>query len=94
MIRNFKKRNAAAEIFGGYFVKGIDHSVQKRAHMKLLTVHYAVRLDDLRIPSGNNLEVLRGNRSGQYSIRVNDQWRICFFWHDGGAEEVELVDYH
>ncbi len=94
MIRTFKKRNAAAEVFAGYFVKGIDRSIQRRAHYKLLAIHHAVRVDDLRVPSGNKLEVLRGNRHGQYSIRVNDQWRICFVWRDGGAEEVELVDYH
>lgn len=94
MIRSFKKRNAAEEIFHGYFVKGIDRSIQKRAHMKLLAVHYAARLEDLRIPAGNNLEALRGNRRGQNSIRINDQWRICFTWRDGGAEDVELVDYH
>ena len=94
MIRSFRKRNAASEIFNGYFVKGIEHGVQKRAHLKLLAVHYAVQLDDLRIPAGNNLEALRGDRRGQHSIRVNDKWRICFVWRNGGAEDVELVDYH
>ena len=54
----------------------------------------ADRLDDLRLPPGNRLEALRGNRSGQHSIRVNDQWRICFRWQDGDAFEVEIVDYH
>ena len=51
-------------------------------------------LDDLRSPPGNRLEALKGNRKGQYSIRINDQWRICFVWTDGGAEDVEIVDYH
>lgn len=54
----------------------------------------AARLDDLRVPPGNRLEVLRGDRAGQHSIRVNDQWRICFVWRDGAADAVELVDYH
>lgn len=94
MIRSFKKRNPAQEIFSGHFVKGIDNDVQKRAHMKLLALHYAVRLEDLRIPAGNNLEALRGDRKGQCSIRVNDRWRVCFVWSDGGADEVEIVDYH
>lgn len=94
MIRNFKKRNPAADIFHGSFVKGIDRAVQRRAHMKLLARHYAVRLEDLRIPAGNNLEALKGDRQGQSSIRVNDRWRLCFYWRDGGADEVEFVDYH
>ncbi len=94
MIRSFKKRNPAAEIFAGFFVKGVDKAVQERAHRKLLALHYAVRLEDLRIPAGNNLEALRGDRKGQHSIRVNEKWRICFLWSHGGAEEVEIVDYH
>ena len=94
MIRSFKKRNPANEIFEGYFVRGIDKTVQKRAHLKLLAIHYAARLEDLRIPSGNNLEALRGDRRGQHSIRINDQWRVCFVWDKGGAEDVEIVDYH
>ena len=61
---------------------------------KLAILHRAGRLDDLRIPPGNRLEVLRGDRAGQYSIRVNDQFRICFIWRDGDAFEVEIVDYH
>ncbi len=54
----------------------------------------ATQLQDLRVPPGNRLEALQGDRKGQHSIRVNDQWRICFVWRDGGAENVELVDYH
>jgi proteic killer suppression protein len=86
---SFKKRNAAAEIFAGYFVKGIDKTIQKRAHMKLLAIHYAVRIEDLRIPSGNNIEALHGDRRGQHSIQINNQWRICFTWDNDGAEDVE-----
>jgi proteic killer suppression protein len=54
----------------------------------------AVQLIDLRTPPGNRLEILKGNRAGQYSIRINDQWRICFVWRDGNAHDVEIVDYH
>jgi toxin HigB-1 len=57
-------------------------------------VHAATNLDFLRVPPGNRLEALSGNRAGQYSIRVNDQWRVCFVWIDGHAEQVEIVDYH
>jgi proteic killer suppression protein len=60
----------------------------------LAQIHFATRLDDLRVPPGNHLEVLRGERAGQYSIRINDQWRICFVWREGAAYEVEIVDYH
>ena len=93
MIRSFRQR-MAEEIFNGFFVKTIDKNVQKRAHFKLLSLHYAVELSDLRIPAGNRLEALKGDRRGQYSIRINDQWRICFTWRNGGADDVELVDYH
>ena len=62
--------------------------------MKLLILHNARTLDDLRSPPGNRLEALRGDRAGSYSIRINDQWRICFRWTDGRADDVEIVDYH
>lgn len=61
---------------------------------KMLQIDAAVTLDDLRVPPGNRLEKLRGDRDGQYSIRINDQWRICFRFHLGNAEDVEIVDYH
>jgi proteic killer suppression protein len=64
------------------------------ARRQLSALDAAERLEDLRIPPGNRLEALRGTRSGQYSIRVNNQWRIVFVWHDGGADRVEIVDYH
>jgi len=64
------------------------------ARRKLRQLEIAARLDDLRVPPGNRLEALRGNRQGQYSIRINDQWRICFRWTGAGAEDVEIVDYH
>lgn len=61
---------------------------------KLRQVGSAEVLEDLRVPPGNRLEALKGDRAGQYSIRINDQWRICFVWTDAGPEEVEIVDYH
>jgi len=61
---------------------------------KLRMIELAATLDDLRIPPGNRLEVLKGGRTGQHSIRINDQWRICFRWVEGAAEDVEIVDYH
>lgn len=61
---------------------------------KLVAIHSASALEDLRVPPGNHLEKLRGERAGQYSIRVNDQWRVCFWWSDGNAHDVEIVDYH
>lgn len=64
------------------------------AYRKLVILHAASRLDDLKVPPGNRLEALRGDRKGQYSIRINDQWRICFFWRDGSAYDVKIVDYH
>jgi proteic killer suppression protein len=94
MLRSFRKRNPAQEIFEGYFVKGLDRAVQKRAHMKLLAIHYAAKLEDLRLPAGNNLEALRGDRRGQHSMRINEKWRICFMWDKSGADNVEVVDYH
>lgn len=69
-------------------------SVERTARRKLLYLNRAIRLGDLRVPPGNQLELLKGNRAGTYSIRINDQWRICFVWLDGDAHNVEIVDYH
>ena len=68
--------------------------VQRAALRKLLVLDAAESLNDLRVPPGNRLEKLSGNRAGQYSIRVNDQWRVCFHWFDRDAHDVEIVDYH
>ena len=68
--------------------------LQRAAHRKLLLLDSAENLNDLRIPLGNRLEKLKGNRKGKHSIRINQQWRICFRWTDAGAEDVEIVDYH
>ena len=72
----------------------MGHDLQRMAHRKLLLIEAAEDLNDLRIPPGNRLEALKGDRSGQHSIRINDQWRIIFRWTDTGPEEVEIVDYH
>lgn len=69
-------------------------NLEQVARRKLLTLHAAVELDNLRIPPGNRLEALKGNRKGQHSIRINDQWRLCFTWQNSGAYGVEIVDYH
>jgi proteic killer suppression protein len=74
--------------------KAIPPSLQRVALRKLVQVDAATMLQDLKVPPGNRLEALAGRRAGQHSIRVNDQWRICFVWKDGHAHEVELVDYH
>jgi proteic killer suppression protein len=69
-------------------------NIERVARRKLLQIHAATELASLRIPPGNRLESLKGNRKGQHSIRVNDQWRICFKWKSDGAHEIEIVDYH
>jgi proteic killer suppression protein len=69
-------------------------AIQNAARRKLKLLNAAHRLDDLKAPPGNRLEALKGDRRGQYSIRVNDQWRVCFRWRDGAAYDVEIVDYH
>jgi proteic killer suppression protein len=74
--------------------KAVPQELQRRALRKLLQIHYAEDLNDLRIPPGNNLEKLLGDRQGQHSIRVNQRYRVCFVWEDGDAYDVEIVDYH
>lgn len=69
-------------------------SIASVARRKLRQLEISARLDDLRVPPGNRLEALKGDRAGQYSIRINDQWRLCFRWTAAGADEVEIVDYH
>jgi proteic killer suppression protein len=93
VIRSFANKDTAA-LFAGYVVRSLPNQIQSRARAKLLTVDAAKRLDDLRRLPGNRLEALHGDRRGQYSIRVNDQWRISFVWHEGAAWDVEIVDYH
>lgn len=91
MIKSFRDRDAARLHAGGNVRK--FQAFARIAHRKLDMLNAAHRLEDLRSPPGNRLEALRGDREGQHSIRINDQWRICFVWNDG-AEDVEIVDYH
>jgi toxin HigB-1 len=93
VIRSFADKRTAA-IFAGYAVRDLPWQIQRRARAKLLTIDAARRLDDLCMPPGNRLEALRGDRQGQHSIRINDQWRICFVWKDAEAWDVEIADYH
>jgi toxin HigB-1 len=93
MIRSFADKRTAA-IFAGFAVRGLPHQIQVRARRKLLAIDAAGQLDDLAMPPGNRLEALRGDRRGQHSIRINEQWRVCFRWDDSQAWEVEIVDYH
>ena len=93
VIKSFADKRTAA-VFTGHTVRGMAARIQRRARAKLLMIDAAQRLDDLRVPPGNRLEALRGDRRRQHSIRVNDQWRVCFVWRDGEAWDVEIVDYH
>ena len=93
MIRSFKDKDTEA-IFNGKFVRRIPKQIAPLVARKLNQVHAAECLDDLRIPPGNRLEALKGDRKGQHSIRINDQWRICFRWTQAGPDAVEIVDYH
>ena len=93
MIKTFADKRSAA-LFAGYAVRDLPQQIQRRAKAKLQALDAAMRLDDLRIPPGNRLEALKGDRVGQHSIRINDQWRICFAWREGEAWDVEVADYH
>jgi toxin HigB-1 len=93
VIKSFADKRTAA-LFAGYAVRNIPNQIQRRARAKLFAVDAAKKIDDLRVPPGNRLEALHGGRRGQHSIRINDQWRLCFEWRDGAAWEVEIVDYH
>ncbi len=93
VIRSFGD-TATERIWNEERVKGFDVASQRVALRKLELLHAATSLEDLRVPPGNRLELLRGDRKGQHSIGVNDQWRVCCAWGDGGADGVELVDLH
>ena len=92
MIRSFKCPDTAA-LASGVRVRRFA-SIETMARRKLRQLEIAGRLDDLRVPPGNRLEALKGRRVGIFSIRINDQWRVCFRWTAGGAEDVEIIDYH
>jgi proteic killer suppression protein len=93
MIASFRDREAEI-IWGGRRSRRLPGDIQAVALRKLRLLNNARRLEDLRVPPANRLEALKGDRSGQHSIRINDQWRICFIWREGNAHEVEIVDYH
>jgi proteic killer suppression protein len=93
MIRSFRDKQAKT-VWLGQSSRKLPADIQSVARRKLRMLNNAETLDDLRIPPANRLEALRGSRFGQHSIRINQQWRICFVWADGNAERVEIVDYH
>lgn len=93
MIKSFADRIAAAT-FQGVFVKQLPADIRLRARDKLRMLDAATDLNDLRAPPANRLEPLAGDRRGQWSIRINRQWRVCFRWKGGNAWDVEIVDYH
>ena len=93
MIQSFADKDTK-RLWNRERVRSIDSRIHSVALRKLRQLGYAQTLDELRIPPGNRLEALKGDRRGQFSIRINDQWRICFRWSAAGPEEVEIVDYH
>jgi proteic killer suppression protein len=93
MIRSFASFETET-IWSGQRSRRLPADIQATALRKLRLLNQARVLQDLRVPPGNRLEALRGNRVGQHSIRINDQWRICFVWQGGGPTDVEIVDYH
>ena len=92
MIKSFRDKKTEA-LFQDEVVPKF-RNIERVARRKLLYLSQAKALEDLRVPPGNHLEGLKGNRRGQHSIRINDQWRVCFVWRDGAALDVEIVDYH
>ncbi len=93
MILSFRSKETE-KIWNLVSVRSIPVEVQKIGLRKLVMLHKSMDINDLLIPPGNRLEKLKGDREGQYSIRINEQWRVCFVWQDGNALEVEIVDYH
>ncbi|HSX64079.1 MAG TPA: type II toxin-antitoxin system RelE/ParE family toxin [Pseudoxanthomonas sp.] len=93
MIRNFADKEAG-KVWSGTPSRRLPADILAVARRKLRMLNSAAVLDDLRIPPANRLEALKGSRKGQYSIRINDQWRVCFRWKGGDAYDVEIVDYH
>jgi proteic killer suppression protein len=93
VIRSFADKSTA-RVFSGDQPRGMARDLAIAARRKLAAIDAAERLEDLRLPPGNRLEALRGDRAGQHSIRINGQWRVVFVWREDGAHEVEIVDYH
>ncbi|MDA8160582.1 MAG: type II toxin-antitoxin system RelE/ParE family toxin [Desulfobacteraceae bacterium] len=93
MLRTFHDADTQL-VWAGEFSHRLPNQIQAAARRKLRMLNNARTIDDLRIPPANRLEKLSGNRKEQWSIRINDQWRVCFYWREGNAEEVEICDYH
>ena len=93
MIKNFRAKETE-KIWRGQLSRRLPQDIQQIARRKLRMINNARSLNDLRVPPANRLEALRGKRTGQHSVRINDQWRICFLWSAGDALKVEIVDYH
>jgi len=93
MIRSFRDRETE-KVWDGERSRRLPGDIQDVALRKLAALDAAERLDDLRLPPGNRLEALKDDRKGQHSVRINQQWRVCFRWTDGGCEDVEICDYH
>jgi proteic killer suppression protein len=93
MIRSFRDKETQ-KVFAREYSRKLPESIQQKAYRKLRMINNSMDLNDLRLPPGNRLEKLRGDRVGQHSIRINQQWRICFEWSDGDAYNVEITDYH
>jgi proteic killer suppression protein len=93
MIKSFRCRETE-RIFRREFSRKFPRHIQERAFMRLNVIDAAVQIEDLYLPPSNRLEALKVERKGQYSIRINNRWRICFVWRNGNAEQVEIVDYH
>jgi len=93
MILNFQCKETE-KVFNRQFSRKLPQSIQRLAMRKLWILHAALTINDLKIPPSNRLEALTGKRNGQHSIRINQQWRVCFKWNNGNAFDVEIVDYH
>jgi toxin HigB-1 len=93
MIKSFRSKETE-KIWRGEISTKLPNDIQRKARMKLRILNNSISLNDLRIPPSNHLEPLKGDRKGQYSIRINNQWRICFEWNDGHVYDVEIIDYH
>lgn len=93
VIESFKDKETR-KIWHREFSRRLPHGIQRLAYRKLVLIHRSKTLDDLRVPPGNRLKALSGNREGQHSIRINQQWRVCFRWENGNAFDVEVTDYH
>ena len=93
MIKSFRCKETE-KVFHREYSRKLPEDIQKAALRKLRMIHQSQTREDLKVPPANRLEKLSGNRKGQYSIRINDQWRICFEWHENNAINVEIVDYH